>query len=85
MTYEEEQIKYAEELQHITKELKGFDEIFMDPNKSYSKIVDLYKRGCVKKGTASFIFDVYGGINMFRNIKQSPDFHKPGLCYVKKF
>ena len=23
--------------------------------------------------------------NMLKNIKQSPDFHKPGLCHVKKF
>ena len=23
--------------------------------------------------------------NMLKNIKQSPDFHKPGLCHVIKF
>jgi|GEM_PF-5482989 hypothetical protein len=44
MTYEEEQIKYAEELQQITNTLKGLEEIFMDPEKSYVKIVELYKQ-----------------------------------------
>lgn len=44
MTYEEEQIKYAEELQQITTALKGIDEIFMDPDNSYGKIVELYKQ-----------------------------------------
>ena len=23
--------------------------------------------------------------NLLYNIKQSPDFHKPGLCHVRKF
>ena len=23
--------------------------------------------------------------NLLKNIKQSPDFHKPGLCHVRKF
>lgn len=44
MTYEEEQIKYAEELQQITRELKSLDEIFMDPTQSYTKIVELYNK-----------------------------------------
>ena len=44
MTYQEEQIKYAEELQQITTALKGLDEIFMDPDNSYGKIVELYKQ-----------------------------------------
>lgn len=34
--------------------------------------------GCVKIGAASFC-------NLLKNIKQSPDFHKPGLCHVRKF
>lgn len=44
MTYEEEQIKYAEELRQITAALKGLDEIFMDPDNSYAKILELYKQ-----------------------------------------
>ena len=36
-------------------------------------------RGCVKIGAASLF------CNILKNIKQSPDFHKPGLCHVKKF
>ncbi len=32
----------------------------------------------VSKSTASFH-------KMLKNIKQSPDFPKPGLCHVKKF
>ena len=37
------------------------------------------RRGCVKIGAASLF------CNILKNIKQSPDFHKPGLCHVKKF
>lgn len=44
MTYEEEQIKYAEELRQITAALRGLDEIFMDPDNSYAKILELYKQ-----------------------------------------
>lgn len=44
MTYEEEQIKYAEELRQIIAALKGLDEIFMDPDNSYAKILELYKQ-----------------------------------------
>ena len=44
MTYEEEQIKYAEELRQMNAALKGLDEIFMDPDNSYAKILELYKQ-----------------------------------------
>lgn len=44
MTYEEEQIKYAEELRQIIAALKGLDEIFIDPDNSYAKILELYKQ-----------------------------------------
>ena len=37
------------------------------------------KWGCVKIGAASLF------CNILKTIKQSPDFHKPGLCHVKKF
>ena len=41
--------------------------------------VKLKKGGCVKIGAASLF------CNILKNIKQSPNFHKPGLCHVKKF
>lgn len=44
MTYGEEQIKYAEELRQINSILKKYDELFIDPNQTYTKIVDLYNR-----------------------------------------
>ncbi len=44
MTYEEEQIQYAEELKTLTHTLKGLEELFKDPSQSYTKIVELYKQ-----------------------------------------
>lgn len=36
-------------------------------------------KGLCQKGAASILY------NLLNNIKQSLDFHKPGLCHVKKF
>lgn len=70
MTYEEEQIKYAEELQQITNALNGLDEIFMDPNQSYVKIVELYKRLNPLDFKYRFVseFEMKQEINRFKQI-----------------
>lgn len=70
MTYEEEQIKYAEELQQITTALKDLDEIFMDPEKSYIKIVELYKQLYTLDSTCHFVsdFEMQQKINRFKQI-----------------
>lgn len=44
MMYEEEQIKYAEELKQVNKIIKRFDELFKDPNYTNAKILELYKK-----------------------------------------
>lgn len=44
MTYEQEQIKYAEELKQVSKELKGIEYFFADPNQTNIKIIEHYKR-----------------------------------------
>lgn len=70
MTYEEEQIKYAEELQQITNTLKGLEEIFMDPEKSYVKIVELYKQLNPLDFKYQFVsnFEMKQKINRFKHI-----------------
>lgn len=44
MTYEEEQIKYAEELKQIVGELRCLDELFAQPSQVDFKIQKLYER-----------------------------------------
>lgn len=44
MTYEQEQIKYAEELKQVSNELKGLEYFFADPNQTNIKIIECYKR-----------------------------------------
>lgn len=70
MTYEEEQIKYAEELQRITKELKGLDEIFMDSDHSYAKIMELYQQLNPYDSKCLFVseYEMQQKINRFKQI-----------------
>ena len=44
MTYEDEQIKYAEELKEITFAISRLDEIFEDSSKTDVKILEYYKQ-----------------------------------------
>jgi hypothetical protein len=44
MTYEEEQLKYAEELKTITSELRGLEDLFFDPSLVDEKVWELYKQ-----------------------------------------
>ena len=44
MTYEEEQIKYAEELKAVTNELRKLEEIFSDPALVDEKVWEYYKQ-----------------------------------------
>lgn len=44
MTFEEEQLKYAEELKQVSSELKGLEEIFSDPALVDAKIWEIYKQ-----------------------------------------
>lgn len=41
MTYEEEQIKYAEELKKVTREIKGLNSLLEDPQTADDKIMEL--------------------------------------------
>lgn len=73
MTYEEEQIKYAEELQQITTALKGLDEIFSDSHNSYTKIMELYKQLNPWDFKYQFAsdFEMQQRINRFRQILEN--------------
>ena len=44
MTYEEEQLKYAEELKQVSSELKGLEDIFSDSALVDAKIWEIYKQ-----------------------------------------
>lgn len=61
MTYEDEQIKYAEELKEITLALRRLDEIFKDSSQTNVKILEFYKR------QFSSNFEIQQQISIFRN------------------
>lgn len=42
MTYEEEQIKYAEELKDVTNAIREFEELFKDSNQANARIWEYY-------------------------------------------
>ena len=61
MTYEDEQIKYAEELKEITLSLRRLDEIFKDSSQTNVKILEFYKR------QFSSNFEIQQQISIIRN------------------
>ena len=61
MTYEDEQIKYAEELKEITLALRRLDEIFKDSSQTNVKILEFYKR------QFSSNFEIQQQISIIRN------------------
>lgn len=61
MTYEDEQIKYAEELKEITLALRRLDEIFKDSSQTNVKILEFYKR------QFSSNFEIQQQISIVRN------------------
>ena len=60
----------------VGKTSSGFPE---DINREDEVTLTSVSWGCVKIGAASLF------CNILKTIKESPDFHKLGLCHVKKF
>lgn len=67
MTYEDEQIKYAEELKEITLAIRKFDEIFEDSSQTDVKILEFYKRLYPSRFQFSSSFETQQQISLFRN------------------
>lgn len=67
MTYEDEQIKYAEELKEITLSIRKFDEIFEDASQTDAKILEFYKRLYPSRFQFSSSFETQQQISLFRN------------------
>ena len=78
MTYEEEQIKYAEELKQITSSLMGLDTLFVDPNQTYAKIVELYKQLHPYEFEYQFVskYEIQQKINRFRQFLEDDYINK---------
>lgn len=68
MTYEDEQIKYAEELKEITLAIKRLDEIFEDSGQTNEKIFESYKRLYPSRSHLSSNFEIQQQISIFRNL-----------------
>lgn len=68
MTYEDEQIKYAEELKEITFAISRLDEIFEDSSKTDVKILEYYKQLNPSRFQFSSSFEIHQQISLFRNL-----------------
>ena len=68
MTYEDEQIKYAEELKEITFAISRLDEIFEDSSKIDVKILEYYKKLNPSRFQFSSSFEIQQQISLFRNL-----------------
>ena len=68
MTYEDEQIKYAEELKEITFAISRLDEIFEDSSKTDVKILEYYKQ--LKPSRFQFLstFEIQQQVILFRRL-----------------
>lgn len=78
MTYEEEQIKYAEELKAVTIELKKLEEIFSDPALVDEKVWEYYKQVNpleTKYQLSTSQYEIQKKIQTFRLLLES-DYHK---------
>lgn len=67
MTYEDEQIKYAEELKEITLAIRRLDEIFEDSSQTNVKILEFYKQLYPSRFQFSSNFEIQQQISLFRN------------------
>lgn len=68
MTYEDEQIKYAEELKEITLAISRLDEIFEDSSQTDVKILEYYKQLNPSRFQFSSSFEIQQQISLFRNL-----------------
>ena len=68
MTYEDEQIKYAEELKEIIFAISRLDEIFEDSSKTDVKILEYYKQLNPSRFQFSSSFEIQQQISLFRNL-----------------
>ena len=68
MTYEDEQIKYAEVLKEITFAISRLDEIFEDSSKIDVKILEYYKKLNPSRFQFSSSFEIQQQISLFRNL-----------------
>ena len=75
MTYEDEQIKYAEELKEITFAISRLDEIFEDSSKIDVKILEYYKQLNPSRFQFSSSFEIQQQISLFRNLLEE-DYRK---------
>ena len=77
MTYEDEQIKYAEELKEITFAISRLDEIFEDSSKIDVKILEYYKKLNPSRFQFSSSFEIQQQISLFRNLLEEDYRRKP--------
>ena len=78
MTYEEEQLKYAEELKTISGELRELEDLFSDPSLVDDKIWEIYKQVNpleVKYQLTSSQYEKQNKIRTFKLLLES-DYHK---------
>ena len=78
MTYEEEQLKYAEELKQVSSELKGLEDIFSDSALVDAKIWEIYKQVNpleMKYQLSSTRYQMQQKIQTFKLLLES-DYHK---------
>lgn len=68
MTYEDEQIKYAEELKEITLAISRLDEIFEDSSQTDVKILEYYKQLNPSRFQFSSSFEIQQQISLFKNL-----------------
>ena len=70
MTYEEEQLKYAEELKTLTGELRELDDLFSDPSLVDEKIWEIYKQVNPLEVKYQLTTSLYEKQNKIRTFKQ---------------
>ena len=78
MTYEEEQIKYAEELKKVTFELRELEDLFSDSSLVDEKIWEYYKQVNpleTKYQLSTSQYEIQKKIQTFRLLLES-DYHK---------
>lgn len=75
MTYEEEQIKYAEELKDVTNAIRTLEELFKDSYQTNAKIWEYYVRLHPTDARLSSRFEIQHKINIFRHFLEE-DYRK---------
>lgn len=75
MTYEEEQIKYAEELKDVTNAIRTLEELFKDSYQTNAKIWEYYVRLHPTDARLSSRFEIQQKVNVLRHFLEE-DYQK---------